>query len=54
MKIKLKNIIKAKHDFGHFISTTPLQYSKRLSQKYDANIYLKREDLQPVRSYKIR
>ncbi|MDD2870693.1 MAG: threonine ammonia-lyase IlvA [Candidatus Gracilibacteria bacterium] len=54
MKIKLKNIIKAKHDFGHFINTTPLVYSERLSKKYEANIYLKREDLQPVRSYKIR
>ena len=54
MKIKLKNILKAKHDFWHFIETTPLQYSKRLSKKYQANIFLKREDLQPVRSYKIR
>lgn len=54
MKIKLKNILKAKHDFWHFINTTPLVYSERLSDKYSANIYLKREDLQPVRSYKIR
>jgi len=54
MKIKLKNILKAKHDFWHFIETTPLIYSKRLSKKYGAKIYLKREDLQPVRSYKIR
>ena len=54
MKIKLKNIIKAKHDFWHFIETSPLTYSERLSKKYKANIYLKREDLQHVRSYKIR
>ncbi len=33
---------------------TPLQYHKNLSQRYDAEIYLKREDLQVVRSYKIR
>lgn len=33
---------------------TPLQYSRRLSQKYDAEVYLKREDLQEVRSFKIR
>lgn len=33
---------------------TPLQRSHRLSEKYGANIYLKREDLQAVRSYKIR
>lgn len=33
---------------------TPLQFNKRLSTLYNANIYLKREDLQDVRSYKIR
>lgn len=34
--------------------TTPLEFSKRLSEKYQADIYIKREDLQEVRSYKIR
>ncbi|WP_375260317.1 threonine ammonia-lyase IlvA [Palleronia sp.] len=33
---------------------TPLQRNAYLSQKYDADIWLKREDLTPVRSYKIR
>jgi len=33
---------------------TPLQKNVYLSQKYGAQIYLKREDLTPVRSYKIR
>lgn len=33
---------------------TPLQYNRRLSRKYQADIYLKREDLQEVRSFKIR
>ncbi len=33
---------------------TPLQRNEHLSQRYDANIYLKREDLSPVRSYKLR
>lgn len=33
---------------------TPLSFSKRLSEKYGAKVYLKREDLQEVRSYKIR
>jgi threonine dehydratase len=33
---------------------TPLQYHKKLSEKFGAEIYLKREDLQVVRSYKIR
>ena len=33
---------------------TPLQLSDRLSERYGASVYLKREDLQAVRSYKIR
>jgi threonine dehydratase len=33
---------------------TPLQKNEYLSARYAANIYLKREDLSPVRSYKIR
>ena len=33
---------------------TPLEKNEYLSKKYGANIYLKREDLTPVRSYKIR
>lgn len=33
---------------------TLLQKNKLLSKRYNANIYLKREDLTPVRSYKIR
>lgn len=36
------------------IAPTPLQYCPRLSQETGAEIYLKREDLQDVRSYKIR
>lgn len=36
------------------IHHTPLQYHTRLSSVYGANIYFKREDLQVVRSYKIR
>jgi threonine dehydratase len=33
---------------------TPLQHSERLSERFGATVYLKREDLQVVRSYKIR
>nr|WP_316653872.1 threonine ammonia-lyase [uncultured Gellertiella sp.] len=33
---------------------TPLQYNDHLSAHYGADIWLKREDLSPVRSYKIR
>ncbi len=33
---------------------TPLQYHRKLSEKFGCDLYLKREDLQTVRSYKIR
>ncbi|QMU31665.1 threonine ammonia-lyase IlvA [Adhaeribacter radiodurans] len=36
------------------VNHTPLLRSVNLSEKYQANIYLKREDLQVVRSYKLR
>lgn len=36
------------------VSTTPLSVNVNLSEEFQANILLKREDLQVVRSYKIR
>lgn len=36
------------------VTETPLELNKRLSLKYKAEVYLKREDLQLVRSYKLR
>jgi threonine dehydratase len=36
------------------VKHTPLEYNAALSAKYNAEIYLKREDLQVVRSYKLR
>lgn len=54
MSISLENITAAKYRFGKVVKNTPLIYSERLSKKYKAEIYLKREDLQKVRSYKIR
>lgn len=36
------------------VHKTPLQLNRNLSKKYNCNVYLKREDLQVVRSYKLR
>jgi threonine dehydratase len=36
------------------VTKTALQLNRTLSKKYDCNVYLKREDLQLVRSYKLR
>ena len=38
----------------NIIRNTPLEYSERLSNKFKCNLYLKREDQQIVRSFKIR
>jgi threonine dehydratase len=36
------------------VKHTPLEYNASLSEKYECELYLKREDLQIVRSYKLR
>ena len=51
----IRKIIENNYEkMGRLIKKTPLEYNVRLSKKYDANIYLKREDLQFTRSFKIR
>ncbi|GEM_PF-4130220 len=45
---------KAKETINEVVETTPLMRNHNLSKKFCANISLKREDLQTVRSYKIR
>ena len=49
-----KNVQRALLKMRKIFPPTPLQYSEFLSKRYQADIYLKREDLSPVRSYKIR
>ena len=49
-----KQILKSYKNINKLIINTPLQYSERLSKKYNCNIFLKREDLQITRSFKIR
>ncbi|MEM8857314.1 MAG: threonine ammonia-lyase IlvA [Chloroflexota bacterium] len=39
---------------GEVLEPTPLQRNQYLSDLYNADVWLKREDLSPVRSYKIR
>ncbi len=50
----LKSIIEAKHVLNNLFDSTPLMLNRNLSTEFNAKIYLKREDLQEVRSYKIR
>lgn len=51
---KVEDIKKAALTIQQVSEVTPLAHSIRLSKQYGANIHLKREDLQRVRSYKIR
>ena len=52
--IPLSKIQDARLVLKGVIKPTPLDHNENLSKKYGANIYLKREDLQVVRSFKIR
>ena len=45
---------KAALNLKKVVTRTPLQLNLNLSRKYQCNVYLKREDLQVVRSYKLR
>ncbi|MBS2096831.1 threonine ammonia-lyase [Carboxylicivirga linearis] len=51
---KIEDILAAKLTLNNVVETTPITRNRNLSTKYEANILLKREDLQSVRSYKIR
>lgn len=51
---QVKDIQEANTLLNNVVDHTPLQYNLNLSERYGASIYLKREDLQVVRSYKIR
>ena len=44
----------AKKRLQKIVNRTPLTYNHNLSRKYQCDVYLKREDLQIVRSYKLR
>lgn len=52
--ITLGNVTKAASLLRDVVLETPLQKNQFLSEKHEANIVFKREDLQEVRSYKIR
>jgi threonine dehydratase len=44
----------AKQRLQKIVNRTPLTYNHNLSRKYACDVFLKREDLQVVRSYKLR
>src|SRR5437588_5290798 len=54
MTVTAKDIDAAAARLTGVVAPSPLQHSKRLSERYEAEVYLKREDLQEVRSFKLR
>jgi threonine dehydratase len=52
--VSLSDISNAHRVLQEVIVPTPLQHNRALSAKFGCNVYLKREDLQIIRSFKIR
>ena len=52
--ITIEDIALASENLKDIVIRTPLAYNENLSKKYQCSIYLKREDKQLVRSYKLR
>lgn len=53
-RISLKDIQQAQKNIKGIVMNTPLTLMPNFSKEYQANVFFKREDLQTVRSYKIR
>lgn len=54
MSVTAQSIDEAAERLAGVVIQSPLQYNERLSAATGAKVWLKREDLQPVRSYKLR
>tara|TARA_B100000809_G_scaffold260807_1_gene308423 strand:- start:1329 stop:2570 length:1242 start_codon:yes stop_codon:yes gene_type:complete len=52
--IKIEAVLRAQKNIKKVVLKTPLDFMENYSKKYGASISFKREDLQVVRSYKIR
>ena len=52
--LPLAQIVKANNRLKKIVARTPLVYNAILSEKFQCEVFLKREDLQVVRSYKLR
>lgn len=52
--LEVKNVEQAYEVLKNVVIKTPLRFDRYLSEKYQANIYLKEENMQRVRSFKLR
>jgi threonine dehydratase len=51
---ELKDVYAARKTINHYLKPTPLIYSRRLSNLLACKVYLKLENLQPTRAFKVR
>ena len=51
---RIEQIAAVRFNIGDVVAPTPLQLNPKLSNDFESRVFLKREDLQMVRSYKIR
>lgn len=51
-RVKIEDILMAHTCMKDIVIKTPLQRDTVLSEKYDCDVYVKREDLQLIRSFK--
>ncbi|MCE2065783.1 threonine ammonia-lyase IlvA [Streptococcus thermophilus] len=52
--ITANDIVKANEVLKNVVERTPLDFDRYLSEKYGATIYIKKENMQKVRSFKLR
>ncbi|PFO83526.1 threonine ammonia-lyase IlvA [Bacillus cereus] len=53
-RVKIEDILVAHNHMKDIVNKTALQRDSVLSEKYECDVYVKREDLQVIRSFKIR
>jgi threonine dehydratase len=53
-RIGIEEIVQAQMHLKEVVARTPLQHNRVLSERYGCTVLLKREDLQVVRSFKLR
>nr|WP_154657962.1 threonine ammonia-lyase IlvA [Fictibacillus gelatini] len=53
-KVRIEDIVIANQVLKDVVDQTPLQKNEILSNRYNCNVFIKREDLQIIRSFKIR
>ncbi len=52
--IGLRDVLRAKKEISKYLSRTPLVYARNISELMNCDVYLKLENLQPTKAFKVR